>query len=108
MMSKVATLVRKTIGDWSDDKVPRRAAALAFYAGFSLAPLLLIAIAIGGVAFGADAVRGRGLEQLRGLLGRDAARAVETILKNPRMGGSSLLVTAFGFAALLIGASGVF
>jgi len=106
--SRVVTLLRKTIDDWSEDHVPRRAAALAFYAGFSLAPLLLIAIAIGGVAFGADAVRCRVLEQLRGLLGVDAARAVETVLKNTRVAGSSLVVTAFGVAALLVGASGVF
>jgi membrane protein len=108
VLPRVATLLRKTIDDWSEDHVPRRAAALAFYAGFSLAPLLLIAISIGGIAFGADAVRGRVLEQLRGLLGVDAARAVETVLKNTRVAGSSLVVTAFGLAALLVGASGVF
>jgi membrane protein len=107
-MRRLWGLIRKTIEDWSDDHVPRRAAALAFYAGFSLAPLLLIAIGIGGLAFGEDAVRGRVLEQLRGLLGTDAARAVETVLRNTHLEGSGLLVTLFGLATLLIGASGVF
>lgn len=107
-MSRLWTLIRTTVVEWSEDHVPRRAAALAFYAGFSLAPLLLIAIGIGGFAFGADAVQGRVLAQLRGLLGVDAARAVETVLKNTRLTGSSLLVTVFGIVTLLVGASGVF
>jgi membrane protein len=107
-MARLWGVVRKTVEDWSEDHVPRRAAALAFYAGFSLAPLLLIAIGIGGLAFGEDAVRGRVLEQLRGLLGTDAARAVETVLRNTHLSGSSLLVTIFGLVTLLVGASGVF
>jgi membrane protein len=107
-MRRLWGLIRKTVEDWSADHVPRRAAALAFYAGFSLAPLLLIAIGIGGLAFGEDAVRGRVLEQLQGLLGTDAARAVETMLKNTHLAGSGLLVTGFGLATLLVGASGVF
>jgi len=106
--SRLWAFVRKILVEWSRDHVPRRAAALAFYAGFSLAPLLLIAIGIGGLAFGEDAVRGHVLEQLRGLLGTDAARAVETVLKNTHVAGSSLFVTAFGMATLFVGASGVF
>ena len=101
-------MLRRSIVEWSEDHVPRRAAAMAFYAGFSLAPLLLIAIAIGGTVFGADAVEGRVMEQLQGLLGRDAARAVETALKNTRTAGSSILATLIGLATLLVGASGVF
>ena len=107
-MRRLWALVRRTIENWSADHVPQRAAALAFYAGFSLAPLLLIAIGIGGLVFGKDAVRGRVLEQLRGLLGTDAARAVETVLRNTHLSGSGLLVTGFGLATLLVGASGVF
>ena len=107
-MRRLWALVRRTVENWSADHVPQRAAALAFYAGFSLAPLLLIAIGIGGLVFGKDAVRGRVLEQLRGLLGTDAARAVETVLRNTHLSGSGLLVTGFGLATLLVGASGVF
>src|SRR5436190_15988689 len=95
-MARLVQLLRTTVVDWSEDHVPRRAAALAFYAGFSLAPLLLIAIALGGMAFGADAVQGRVVEQLRGLLGTDAARALETALKSTRTPGSSLLATFIG------------
>jgi membrane protein len=107
-MARLWQLVRTTVLEWSEDHVPRRAAAMAFYAGFSLAPLLLIAIGLGGLAFGEDAVRGRVLEQLRELLGVDAARAVETVLRNTHLSGSGLLVTLFGMGTLLVGASGVF
>jgi len=102
------TIVRRSVVQWTEDRIPRRAAALAFYAGFSLAPLLLIAIAIGGLAFGADAVRGRVVGQLQGLLGPDAARAIETMLKNTRTTGSNVIATAAGVLTLLVGASGVF
>jgi membrane protein len=101
-------MLRRSVVQWTEDHVPRRAAALAFYAGFSLAPLLLIAIAIGGMAFGSDAVKGRVVEQLQGLLGPDAARAVETALKNTRTAGPSILATLIGVVTLFIGASGVF
>lgn len=107
-MARLWRVIRTTVEEWSADNVPRRAAALAFYAGFSLAPLLLIAIGIGGLAFGEAAVRGRVLEQLQGLLGAEAARAVETVLRNTHLAGSGLPVTLFGIATLLVGASGVF
>jgi membrane protein len=106
--SRLWSMLRMSVVRWSEDRVPRRAAALAFYAGFSLAPLLLIAIAIGGLAFGSDAVQGRVVEQLQGLLGPDAARAVETALKNTRTAGPSLLATLIGVVTLFLGASGVF
>jgi membrane protein len=107
-LSRIGSMLRRSVVQWTADHVPRRAAALAFYAGFSLAPLLLIAIAIGGLAFGADAVKGRVVEQLQGLLGPDAARAVETALKNTRTTGPSILATLIGFLTLFLGASGVF
>ena len=105
---KVWQVIRSSAVQWSQDEIPRRSAALAFYAGFSIAPLLLIAIAIAGLAFGADAVEGRVVDQLRGLLGTDAARTLETILKNTRTTKANIVATGIGFATLLVGASGVF
>jgi len=106
--AKVWQVIRASVLQWSEDEIPRRAAALAFYASFSIAPLLLIAIAIAGLAFGADAVEGRVVEQLRGLLGADASRALETLLKNTRTTQANILATVIGFVTLLVGASGVF
>jgi len=73
----------------------------------SLAPLLLIAIAIAGFVFGTDAARQHLLDQLGGLVGSDGRRAVETMLKHAHKPGAGLVSTVIGVATLLVGASGV-
>src|ERR1700719_558491 len=69
-------LLKATYWEWSRDKVPRMGAALAYYTIFSLAPLLVIAIAIAGFVFGPDAVQWRITAQIQGLVGTDSAHAV--------------------------------
>ncbi len=86
----------------------RLSAALAYYSVFSLAPLLIIAIAIAGAMFGEDAARGAIEEQLTGSVGRESAIAVQGMLKSAGQGNQSGLMTLVGFAILLITASGVF
>ena len=70
-------LIRQCVRDFSDDDCPTMAAALSYYTLFSIAPLLLIVIAVAGVVFGAEAARGQIFGQLAGLLGADGAKAVE-------------------------------
>lgn len=92
---------------WSERGGPQLGAAVAFYSIFALAPLLVVAIAIAGLAFGADAVRGRVVEQLGGLLGATAARGIETMIAsawNPREG---VIAGLIAVVTLLVGASGV-
>src|SRR5260370_39150846 len=70
-------LIKQTISEWLDDKAPTYAAALAYYTIFSIAPLLIIAVAVAGFVFGGDAVRGdihRELEGLIGEIGRASCR----------------------------------
>jgi membrane protein len=97
-----------TINDWLADNAQRSAAALAYYAVFSLAPLLLIAIGIAGLVLGHDSAREQILAQATTLLGGQGAAAIEMLMGTresaPRAG---LLSTAIGFATLLIGAVGV-
>jgi membrane protein len=105
----IIKLLKETIKEWNEDKVPLWAAALAYYTIFSLAPLLIIAIAIAGAIFGEDAARGQLDTQIQGLLGAEGAAAVQSMLQNarkPNSGGT--LTTIFGVATLLFGASGVF
>lgn len=103
------TLLRQTYSEWSEDRVPRLAAALAYYTTFSLAPLLVVLIAIAGAVFGAEAVRGQLDDQVRGLLGQDAARAVQDMVQSAAGNRSTgVLATVLGTAALLFGATGVF
>ena len=73
-------MAKRAVAAWSEDYAPSMGAALSYYTIFSLAPLLLIVISIAGLVFGADAVRGEIFGQLRGLMGDDAAKAVEGLL----------------------------
>ena len=73
-------LIKQAGQAWLDDYAPSMGAALAYYTVFSLAPLLLIVIAIAGLVFGADAARGEIFGQLRGFMGDDAAKGIEALL----------------------------
>ena len=93
---------------WIDDRAPTMGAALAYYALFSLAPLLLIAISVAGEVFGIDTARAEILDQLRGLLGRDGADAVAAMLLGVQRSGQSAMATVIGAVLLTIGATSVF
>uniref|UniRef100_B8HSD7 Ribonuclease BN n=1 Tax=Cyanothece sp. (strain PCC 7425 / ATCC 29141) TaxID=395961 RepID=B8HSD7_CYAP4 len=102
-------LLKETFAEWNEDQVPLLAAALAYYTVFSLAPLLLIAIAIAGAVFGEQAARGEIIGQIQSLVGSQGAEAIQTMLQNaqkPESGGN--WATIFGVITLLLGASGVF
>lgn len=82
-------------------------ASISFYSIFAIAPLLVVAIAIAGLAFGEDAVRGRVVEQLGGLLGETPAKAIEAMIASAWRPGQGVFAGAIGVATLLIAASGV-
>jgi membrane protein len=107
-LKKIWQLAKQAVAAWSDDYAPSMGAALAYYTLFSIAPLLLIAIAIAGLVFGEDAARGRIFGQLSGLMGADGAAAVEALLKSVNRPGHGILATLAGIVALLIGAMTVF
>ena len=66
---------------WWDDDAPRLGASLAYYTLFAIAPILIVATAVAGMAFGAEAVRGEIIDQLDQLIGRDGASAVQSLLE---------------------------
>jgi membrane protein len=102
------SLLKQSVSAWSDDRAPSMGAALSYYALFSIAPLLVIAIAIAGLVFGAEAVRGAVFAQLADLMGEDGAKAIQEMLahaSHPATGGLAALGSA---AMLLLGASSVF
>lgn len=102
-------LLKETAKEWSEDKSSRLAAALAYYTIFSLAPLLIIVIAIAGLVFGQDAAQGEIVGQLQGLLGRDAAQAIQTVLANAgKKSSGGIITTILNVGILIFGASGVF
>lgn len=94
--------------DWSDDKASRLAAALAFYTILSLAPILVIVIAIAGFAFGELAVREEIVYTMQSLVGRDGASAIEMVMENAVMPGHSTIAETSGLIVLIFGAAEVF
>lgn len=105
---RVGQLLVLTARSWHAHNAPQIGAALAFYTTFSMAPILVIAIALAGKVFGADAARSEVGHQLHGMLGATGAKAVEEMLTNAHQGNSSILATVIGTVTLLIGASSVF
>src|SRR5512140_1961528 len=101
-------LIKKSVVAWLDDYAPSMGAALAYYTLFSLAPLLIIAIAVAGLVFGQDAARGEIVAQIQGLIGRDGAIAVQGLLKSASAPAQDILATAISIVTLVIGATTVF
>ena len=108
VLQSSAALIRDTVMSWLDDYAPSMGAALAYYTLFSIAPLLLIVIAVAGLVFGEQAARDAIVEQLRLLMGPDGARAVEALLVSVNHRGGGIVATLSGVAVLLIGATTVF
>jgi membrane protein len=102
------SLTKESVSQFSEDFAPSMGAALAYYTVFSIAPLLVIAIAVAGIFFGEDAARGQIFEQLRGLLGDRGAGAIEAAVKSASQTGHSGLAAVIGVVTLLIGATTVF
>ena len=101
-------LLRKTLTEWQEDKAPRLAAALAYYTAFSLAPILVIAIAVVGLVFDRQAAREQVVRQINSLAGPQGAELIDTMLNAAQDMGENMLATVFGVLALIFGASGVF
>ena len=101
-------LVKAAVSAWLDDYAPSMGAALSYYTVFSLAPLLLIVISIAGLLFGADAVRGEVFGQLRGLMGDEAAKAIESLLASVSKPSHGIAGSVVGGVVLLVGATTVF
>jgi membrane protein len=100
--------LRETVRSWYADSAPRWSAAIAFYTIFSLAPVLIIVIAVAGGLWGDLAVRAAVVGQFRELLGDAGARQVERLIQAALPGGSGRLATVAGVVTLLVGATAVF
>lgn len=104
----IISLLRETFTEWNEDKASRLAAALAYYTVFSLAPMLIIAIAIAGAAFGQEAARGEIVAQIQGLVGTDGAKFIETAIESASKPKAGTIASLISIAVLLFGASGLF
>jgi membrane protein len=107
-LKQIWDLIRKSLRAWVDDYAPSMGAALAYYTLFSIAPLLIIAIAVAGLVFGQEAARGEIVAQIQGLIGREGAIAVQGLLKSANEPAHDIFATVVGIITLVIGATTVF
>jgi membrane protein len=100
-----ADLAVETFSEWSNDNVPRLGAALAYYSLFSLAPLLIVVIAVAGLAFGREAAEGQIVWQIRDLVGKEGAEAIQKMIQSAWAPAKGIFATAIGIITLIFGAS---
>lgn len=101
-------LLRATVERWVDDDAPSMGAALAYYTVFSMAPLLLIVIAVAGLVFGEDAARGEIVRQIASLVGTANATAIESVVRGASFSAQGALAATLGVLTILVGATTVF
>ncbi|MET0542147.1 MAG: YihY/virulence factor BrkB family protein [Variovorax sp.] len=101
-------LCRKAVTAWIDDFAPSMGAAISYYTMFSLAPLLVIVIAVAGALFGREAVQGEIVGQLTGLIGREGAIAVQGLVRSASEPSKGLVAGLISVAILIVGATTVF
>ena len=75
-----AALLQKTVNAWIDDKAPRLGASLAFYTLLSLAPLLIVVVAVAALVYGQQAAQGQLVWEIQGLVGADGARTIQGLI----------------------------
>ena len=101
-------LLTASMTAWIDHRAGSKGAALAFYTLFSIAPILILAIAGAGYFYGADAAQGEIIAQIEGLVGRNGAQAIQALLAGARDPASGLAATMLASVLLLVGAASVF
>src|SRR5687767_6375507 len=107
-LTALARIFKEALWAWWDDNALRLGASLAFYTLFAIAPVLLVAIAIAGMFFSADAVQTELVSQMNALIGSDGAQAVNTLLEGAGKRQSGWLAITVGSVTFLLAATGAF
>jgi membrane protein len=105
---QVGSILKTTVMDWIDDNAARVAASLAFYTLLSMAPLILLSIALLGTLMGAESARARVLMEVGSVVGPQAAGALSAIVESAHRSDASVISSVVGIVVLFVGASGVF
>ena len=108
LLSNLPTLFKLSFQDWKNDKASRLSAALAYYTIFSLAPMLLIILAVTSLFWARDAVQGQVLNQVEGLVGAEGRTLISDLLTSASSPARGILGTIVGIITLIFGALGVF
>jgi len=108
MLGKYWSLLKAAVWGFIEDDALSHGAAIAYYTIFSIAPVLVIVIAVAGLFFGHDAAEGAIVGQLRGLMGEQAAGALQSAVNSAGNHGAGVFATILGLGTLVLTASGVF
>lgn len=107
-LGQVGSLLKTTVVEWIDDNAARVAAALAFYTLLSMAPLLMLSVALVGTIMGETDAQTRILHEVGRVVGPQAAGALSAIVGSAQRSDSGVISSVIGIVVLLVGASGVF
>ena len=100
--------IKQVFKEFSADNILKYSASLAYYTVFSIAPLLMIVMSVGGAIFGRDAIRGEVYGQLNEVLGSVAALQIQDTIKNIHLEGNNFIATIISIVVLLLGATTIF
>jgi membrane protein len=100
--------IKDVFDKFIDDKCPKLGAALSFYTIFSIAPVIVISIAVAALIFGQEAARGEVIEQIQSMVGYEGAKVIQTALRNAHYSAQSFVTIITGFVTLIIGSTVVF
>src|SRR5438105_3956382 len=101
-LTELWRLLKAAFDGWWADRALSLGASIAFFTVFSLAPMLLAAIAVAGVVFGRDAAQGAIVRELSGLVGQTGAKAIEAMIASANNIGSGLVGTAVGIVTFVL------
>jgi membrane protein len=104
----IPRLVTETVLEWHADRAPRLGAALAFYTLFSLAPLLVVIIAIAALGFGRDIASAELIQKIEAFIGSEGAQVIQATIANTSRPSSGILATLIGLGTMLFGTTIVF
>ena len=106
-LKEMAALLAATVQNWQSDRAPRMGAALAYYMALSLAPAVVIILAVTGLAFGAKTAQGRLIWQIQGLVGYEGAKVIQGMIGGVHPSSSGIVATTVSLVTLFFGASAV-
>ena len=101
-------IIKETATAWSEDNASRLAAALAFYTLLSIAPMIVLAVFVAGLAYGEEAARGQVAAELSNIVGPQAAQGIQSLVENASTPDTGVLGSVLGLVVLIFGASSVF
>lgn len=107
IFQRILSYAKEVFSEYGSDRGASLGAALAYYTVFSIAPALIIAIAVAGIFVGTEAVQGQLQHELSGLLGQEAAQDLGQIIQNAYRSGDSWWMTIVGIVTLIMGGTGV-